>query len=227
MAKVFGRKRAGADGKTKGAAPKPVDGRPQGAGRARTAAPADDPTVDFALVGKQVASVLAAATEAADKMKSEAQTEAEGVRAATEEQAREALEAAKATAERADAHAASINAEAEQQSKELREQADEYAKDRRQKADAEAKAVLARAEKQASARERGAEERQRILDQSVVRTEERLRQLIAGLNELASGLAELVPPRNGDADANGSLTGVLALAVRNSHASSPEESGTS
>jgi hemerythrin-like domain-containing protein len=164
----------------------------------------DEPSVDFTQLGQQVAKVLETAKDAAEKMKLAAQAEAEQLRKTIEEQARVEREAAKATAERADAEAASIRADAEQQSKEVREQADDYASKTREAADAKAAAVLARAEKQASAEEDTSRERRRALDEGVTRTEERLRQLVAGLYELAGGLGELVPPhengKNGDSE---------------------------
>jgi hypothetical protein len=230
----FGRGRSaqqnkGASGDAKRAAPDaPADARLPKGNRARPAtpvAPAGEPPVDYAQVGGHVAAVLEAAKEAAEKMRLEAYTEAQKLRAAMKEQAREALEKSKATAERADAHAASVSADAERQSKEVREQADEYAKDRRKAADSAAAAVLARAEKQASVTERTFQERQLALDESVIRTEKRLRELVGGLVELASGLEELAGPddhRVANED-NGSLVDVLTRSASGSHSSRESE----
>jgi hypothetical protein len=230
MGAVAGRKRserrhAGVSGERE----RPVDGQEgrqvkdpsawPGSSEAEAAAPA----LDFAQVGEQVASVLAAAREAAEKMKLEAIAETQRFRTAMEQQTRGALEKAKATKEEADAHAARVKADAERQSKELRTQADEYASRRRQAAEAEAAEVLARAQKQASVRERSVEERRRALDESVARTEERLRQLIAGLNNLASGLAELLPAQGRDEGRSSeSPAEVLAAAARSSHTEAAE-----
>jgi hypothetical protein len=236
MPKVFGRGRSaqqdkGASGDAKRVAPDaPADARlPKGnRGRAATpVAPAGEPPVDYAQIGEHVAAVLEAAKEAAEKMRLDAYTEAQKLRAAMKEQGHAALETAKATADRAEAHAASVSADAERQSREVREQADEYAKDRRKVADSEAAAVLARAEKQASVAERTFQERQLSLDESVIRTENRLRELVAGLHELASGLEQLAGPgdhgANGDRD-NGSLVDDLTRSASGSH--SPRESET-
>ncbi len=151
-------------------------------------------SLDFAQVGEQVAMVLEAAKEAAEKMRLEARAEAQRIRTSSQREARDAVETAKAAAERADAEAASARAEAEQQTKELREEADAYASNTREAADEKAAALLAQAEKRAAAREITFQERRRSLDEGVVRTEERLRQLVAGLKELAAGLEELVEP---------------------------------
>lgn len=225
--KLFGRGRSaleddGEPGEAMGAPV--VDARLLKASRPRLVTPAADPAVDYAQLGGHVATVLEAATAAAEKLRVEAQAEAQQVRAKSEEQARDALETAKATEARAEAHAAGLAAEAEREGKEVRAKADIYASSRRQAADEEAAAVLARAEKQAALRERSSQERQRTLDQSVVRTEKRLRQLVVGLHELASGLAELVPAQDEDEDGderNGSLAeGVLTRSGRQSRSSS-------
>jgi hypothetical protein len=233
MPKLFGRRRAAhedegaSDDAKRVVRDAPVDARPPKGNRARPAtqvAPAGVPPVDYAQVGGHVAAVLEAAKEAAEKMRLEAHTEAQKLRSAMKEQAREALEKAKATAERADAHAASVTVDAERQSKEVREQADEYASDRRKAADSEAAAVLARAEKQASVCERTFQERQLSLDQSVIRTEKRLRELVGGLHELASGLEELAGPDDQGANGNsGSLVDVLTRSASGSHSSRESE----
>jgi F0F1-type ATP synthase membrane subunit b/b' len=191
-------------------------------------APDGGASVDFAQVGEQVAMVLAAAKEAAETMRSEARAEAQRIRTTSQKEAREAFETAKAAAERADSEAASARADAEQQSKELREQADEYASATREAADAKAAALLAQAEKRASARELTFQERRRSLDEGVVRTEERLRQLVSGLHELAAGLEELVEPGDHSSNGNGdnwndeSFVGILTRSEGEPHSLSRE-----
>ncbi len=101
----------------------------------------DPPPVDFAQVGEQVATVLEAATAAAEKMRLEA---------------------------------------------------DAYASETRNAADVKASAILAQARKVAAAEESSARDLRRSLDEGVVRTEDRLKLLIAGLYELATGLEGLV-----------------------------------
>ncbi len=221
----------GGSGDVKGVvAGAPGDARPSKSGKARAASvatPDAGPSVDFAQIGEQVAIVLEAARQAAEKIRVEADAEAQRIRTASEEQARVALEKAKTTVERADAQAATVRADTEQQSKEVREQADEYASETRQAADVKAAAVLARAEKQASTQERTLQDRRRSLDEGVVRTEERLKQLSAGLHELAGGLEELVAPEDhGENRDTGSLLNLLNQAVGEPPAQFPE-GGTS
>jgi hypothetical protein len=202
MPKLFGRKHE---------APKSADAAKETKHAARAARRevrlpkgSDEPTVDFTQVGQQVAKVLETAKDAAEKMKLAAQVEADQLRKTIEEQAREERAKATANAQQAEVEAARAIKAAEQHSKEVREQADEYAAVTREAADAKAAAVLARAEKQASAEEDTSRERRRALDEGVTLTEERLRQLVAGLHELAGGLEELVPPhgngKNGDSE---------------------------
>lgn len=183
--------------------------------------------VDFAQVGEQVAKVLESAKEAAERMTLAAYGEAEQLRKTTEEQAREELEQAKAKAERADADAAEVRAAAEQQSQELREQADEYATATREAAEAKATALLARAERRVSAEEDTSRARRSALDEGVARTEERLRQLVVGLHELAGGLEELVsPPESSENGETDSFADHMARYVGESRSRSDESETT-
>jgi hypothetical protein len=167
MPKLIGRRRSAGQGK--GASGE--EERSVGEGNAVEPRP-----VDFAQVGEQVATVLEAATAAAEK---------------------------------------------------LRMEADAYANETRDAADVKASAILARAEKEAAAQERTFHDLRRSLDDGVVRTEERLNQLIVGLRELATGLEGLVARgshENGNGD-NGTLAEMLAAY---SAASAPtSEGGTS
>ena len=224
MSKLFGRGHSASQGETGSGAVAPavrespaVDPRSSKTRKnARVRAAATDgesggTTVDFAQVGEQVATVLEAARAAAETMRLEAETEARRIRAAGEREVREAQQSAKVTAERAEAEAATLRAESELRSKEVREQADAYANDTREAADAKAAAVLAQAEKQASARESAFQERRRLLDEGVVRTEERLRQLVSGLHELAGGLEDLVAPESHENNGNGDNGAVFEI----------------
>ena len=186
--------------------------------------PDGGPSVDFTQLGAQVATVLASAKEAAEKMMLEADVEARRIRTASEKEAGEALETAKAAAERADAEAASVRADAERQSKRVREEADLYAMATRQAADAKAGATLARAETQAVAQDGKLRERQRMLVEGVVRTEERLTQLAEGLHELAGSLEELVAPRDQETSDTGSLVDILNRSASESHLPTASES---
>jgi hypothetical protein len=171
-----------------------------------------------------VAKVLASAKEAAEKMMLEADVEARRIRTASEKEAGEALETAKAAAKRADADAARVHSDAEQQSKQVREEADLYAIATREAADATAAARLAQAETQAVAQEGKLRERQRMLVDSVVRTEERLTQLAEGLHELAGRVAELVAPRDREASDTVSLVDILNRSASESHLPTASES---
>lgn len=197
---MFGRKQSEAKRESesqevaKAAADVVAEPRSSKGSRAHPVPPAPAEPVDFAQVGKQVATVLTAAKEAAEKIRAEADADAQRIREASELQAREALETAKTTAKRAQVEAAGIRAEVEELSNQMREQAEEYASGTRQEADAKAAAIVAKAEKRNSELEQAFHERRHSLDEGVVRTEKRLRQLIAGLRELAGGLEELMAP---------------------------------
>lgn len=182
-----------------------------------TIPPDGGPSVDFTQLGAQVAKVLASAKEAATKMMVEADVEARRIRAASEKEAGEALETAKAAAKRADAVAASVHADAARQSKQVREEADLYASTTREAADAKAATTLAQAETQAVAQEGKLRDRQRMLVDSVVRTEERLTQLAEGLHELAGSLDELVAPRDRGTSDTVSLVDILNRSASESH----------
>lgn len=101
--------------------------------------------------------------------------------------------------EAANAAAAKIREEAEKEVRETRQRANDYAAEKRREAEDEAADIVARAEREASEHTNVAQERGRALANNVALSEERLRQLVAGLRDLAGRLEELVqaePPRN-------------------------------
>jgi hypothetical protein len=175
--------------------------------------------VDFERLGEHVGTVLEAAKAAAEKMRVEASIDARQIRADARLQARVELEEAQKKVARADAEAARLLAEAKQRSDETREEADDYAASTRQAADAEAAVILEDADQLATDRVDSAQKRQRTLDRNIAATENRLRQLVGGVRELASGLEELVPATSLPQQAAvaepdvGSLTGTLTQAA--------------
>ncbi len=170
--------------------PSPAGGKPADAWVDSAPEPA---ALDYAKVGEHVGTVLEAAKAAAEKMLIDASRDARQIRADAQLQAKVALEESQKQVERADAEAARLYADAKQRSDETRDEADTYAASTRQSADAEVAAILQNAEMQALDRVDAAQRRQRTLDRNIAATENRLRQLVGGVRELASGLEELVP----------------------------------
>jgi hypothetical protein len=137
----------------------------------------------FAELGQHVATVLATAREAAEKIETEARQEAERTLAEARDKA------AQIEAETAEKRSAAFAA-----AEDVRTRADAYAERKRQEADEAAAAAVARVEREAQERARAVEERQQELDANVERTEERLRTLVARLREVADRLDVLVGP---------------------------------
>jgi F0F1-type ATP synthase membrane subunit b/b' len=169
----------------------PAGGKPADAGA--DSAP-EQVALDYAKVGEHVGTVLEAAKAAAEKMLIDASRDARQIRADAQLQAKVGLEESQTKVERADAEAARLYADAKQRSDEARDEADAYAASTRQAAEADVAAILQDAEMQALDRVDAAQRRQRTLDRNIAATEQRLRQLVGGVRELASGLEELVPP---------------------------------
>lgn len=148
--------------------------------------------MDYADLGRHVASVLEAAREAAARIQADARSEAASTLERSKADAESALAEARRKAEELEAEAKRMHADAEKAARDVRSEADTYAEEKRADADEAASEVVARAERAARERARGAEERQRVLDENVERTEERLRRLVTGLRELAGRLDVLV-----------------------------------
>jgi vacuolar-type H+-ATPase subunit H len=123
----------------------------------------DTPTPDYAKLGEHVASVLEAAKTAAAKIREDARVEADRVRS-----------------------------EAEQESQELTQRANGYEAEKLSEAKEKASAIVAAAEHEVSEQTKATQERDATLAQNVAMSEERLKQLVRGLRDLAGGLEELV-----------------------------------
>jgi uncharacterized membrane protein YqiK len=154
-----------------------------------------DFSMDYGKLGEHVTSVLEAANKAAAKIREEARTAAERVAERSNSEALGVLEKAHAQAEQVSRESERLRAEAEKQSRETTRDADAYAAEKRREAEAEATGILSRARREAREHTRAAHERHSALAKDVALSEERLRQLVGGLRNLAGTLEELVPER--------------------------------
>jgi len=146
----------------------------------------------FAELGEHVATVLATAREAAERIEGDSRREATLVLERAQAEAAETLSQARDKAGEIEAETAEKRSAAIAAAEDIRARAEAYAEHKRQEADEAAEEVVTRAERQARDRSRAAEERQHALDSNVERTEERLRKLVTGLRELAGRLDVLV-----------------------------------
>jgi cell division septum initiation protein DivIVA len=146
----------------------------------------------FAELGQHVATVLATAREAAEKIQTDARREATQVLERAKAEAEQTLAQAREKATAIEAETTEKRSAAFAAAEDVRTRADAYAEKKQQEVDEAAAEALARAERQARERARAAEERQQTLDAHVERTEERLRKLVTGLRELAGRLDVLV-----------------------------------
>jgi cell division septum initiation protein DivIVA len=146
----------------------------------------------FAELGQHVATVLATAREAAERIEGDARREAAQVLERAKAEAEQTLAQARERAAEIEAETGEKRSAAFATAEDVRTRADAYAEQKRQEADEAAAEVAARAERQVRDRARAAEERQQALDSHVERTEERLRKLVTGLRELAGRLDVLV-----------------------------------
>ena len=147
---------------------------------------------DYGKLGEHVTSVLEAANKAAAKIRVEARTNAERVAERSKSEASGLLETARGEAEKLTRESERLRATAEKQSREIRQDAEAYAAEKRREAEAEATGVLSRARREAREHTRAAHERRSALAKDVALSEERLRQLVGGLRNLAGRLEELV-----------------------------------
>lgn len=171
-----------------------AEDQPQDDGREALVA-GDEPVErsnDYAELGEHVASVLETATAAAAKIGEDAREEARKLAERTKEKAAEVIDTARREADKVSAEAKHLRAEAEKETRELRQRVNEYLAEKREEAETEASEILPRAKREASELTRAAQERRSALDQNVALTEERLRQLVGGLRDLAGRLEELL-----------------------------------
>ncbi len=149
--------------------------------------------IDYARVGEHVGTVLEAAKKAAEQMRQQAASDARQLRSDAQLQAHVVLDEAQTKVERADAEATRLYAQAQERSEEIREESEEYAAKTRDAADVQAAGIIADAERQAAEGVEAAHKRKRTLDRKITATEQRLRELVGGVREVASGLEELLP----------------------------------
>jgi hypothetical protein len=147
---------------------------------------------DFGKLGEHVTSVLEAANKAAAKIREEARTNAERVAERSQSEASGLLETARGQAEKLTRESERLRAKAEKQSREVSRDAEAHAAEKRREAETEAAGILSRARRDAREHTRAAQERHSVLAKDVALSEERLRQLVGGLRNLAGRLEELV-----------------------------------
>jgi hypothetical protein len=174
-----------------------LDVAPVGAGHESTGAVAD-----YAELGEHVARVLQAANEAAARIRLDAEADAERIAEESRQEATTTLSEANRDADKVLFEADQRRAEADEAAKATRGAADTYADQQRREAQAQASRLIAEADQDARRRAQAAEERHKALTADVVRTEERLQQLVGGLRDLAARLEEVVHPRGSDADSD-------------------------
>jgi len=147
---------------------------------------------DYGKLGEHVTSVLEAANAAAAKIRDEARAGAERLAERTRNEATALLEKAGQEADKVSLETEHLRAETEKEVRETRQRANDYAAEKRREAEGEAAAIVARAEREASEHTNAAQERGSALASNVALSEERLRQLVGGLRDLAGRLEELV-----------------------------------
>ncbi len=154
---------------------------------------------DYGKLGEHVTSVLEAANQAAATIRDEARTTAKDIVERAQREAGTWLEKARAETEELSHEAGRLRIEAEEESREMKERANAYATEKRREADRQASALTARAKREASEQTKAAQERGAALAKNVELSEQRLRQLVGGLRDLAVRLEELLQaPAAGD-----------------------------
>jgi hypothetical protein len=147
---------------------------------------------DYDKLGTFVSTVLESAKEAAEKIRQAARDDARRLRERTEREASAKRAEAEQRAEELTTAASQVRDKAEKESRLIHERANSLLQEKRQASEAEAAAILARAERDALEHTRAAEERRSKLAKNVEMSEERLRELVTGLRELATRLEDLV-----------------------------------
>jgi len=153
---------------------------------------AEGAALDLTRVGDHVAKVLAAAEEAAAKLRAEADLEARTTRENAAKAAADLTAHAeeKAQAERAAARRALEEAEATAAG--LRADADEYVEERRRQADEQAALIVRDAERRAARIAETAADRHRIVLSNIEASESRLTELAKSMRLVAGTLDEVV-----------------------------------
>jgi hypothetical protein len=151
---------------------------------------------DYGKLGAHVTSVLEAANEAAAKIRDEARVTAKEIAERAQREGASWLEKARADTDELSREANRLRVDAEEESRELKERANAYATEKRREADRQASALVSQAKRDASEQTRAAQERSAALAKNVDLSEQRLRQLVSGLRDLAERLEEILrePP---------------------------------
>lgn len=166
--------------------------------------PAPAFTADYGKLGEHVTSVLEAVNQAASKIRDEARGTAQAIVERAQSEASTLLEKARAESDELTHEASRLRVEAEEESREMKERANAFATEKRREADREASAFVARGKREASEYTRATQERGAALAKNVELSEQRLRQLVGGLRDLAVRLEDLLqqaPDRPEDAGA--------------------------
>jgi hypothetical protein len=147
---------------------------------------------DYGKFGAHVTSVLEAANEAAAKIRDEARVNAKEIAEHAQRDAASWLEKARADTDELSREANRLRIDAEEESRELKERANAYATEKRREADRQASSLLSQAKRDASEHTRAAQERSAALAKHVELSEQRLRQLVDGLRDLAEKLEAIL-----------------------------------
>jgi len=158
---------------------------------------------DYGKLGEHVTSVLEAANDAAAKIRDEARANAKETAERAQREGASWLEKARAETEELSHEASRLRVEAEEESRELKERANAYATEKRREADRQASAIVSAAKREASEQTRAAQERSAALARNVELSEQRLRQLVGGLRDLAGRLEEILQESPGVSDKPG------------------------
>lgn len=182
---------------------------------------------DYARLGEHVTAVLEAANQAAAKIHDDARSSAQQIAERAQREADDQLEKARAKTEDLSHEAARLRIAAEEESRELKERANAYATEKRREADRQASALIARARREAGEHTKAAQDRSAVLAKNVELSEQRLRQLVSGLRDLAARLEELLQQPRPAADGTDAETPTQAESMEESLRRSAAAQGTS
>lgn len=147
-------------------------------------------------VGERTGSILSAAQESADRITAEAQAEAARLRADAERESAEARSAAEAyaaeTRSAADAYAADVRERAEREAREVAENAAREAAESRAGAEEQARTTIRNADSRLERAEREAADLKRAAEAELGDLVGKRREVIANVEELATGLRAVV-----------------------------------
>jgi hypothetical protein len=203
-----------------GSTESPAVGAPQLEGQ-------QDQPADYASLGEHVTAVLEAANQAAAKIRDDARSAAQEIGENAQQEANGLLETARAEREQLAHESGRLRIEAEEESRELKERANAYATEKRREADRQSSALVARAKREAGEHTKAAQDRSAALAKNVELSEQRLRQLVGGLRDLAARLEELLQQPRPSADGTGAETPTQAESMEESLRRSAAAQGTS